>query len=192
VGGRRTPDGARIQKEERMKIIMKPEPGEYDPNAIMYAKLLPDDGMILQHLYNNRQMIDKFLSALTPEQWMHRYAEGKWTIKEILLHIIDDERIFAYRALRIARGDTTPLPGFDQDPYVVTSRANERSTGSLLEEYASVRNATLTLFGNLPDDAWMRSGTANDHSVTVRALIYHLAGHELHHLNIIREKYLSS
>lgn len=175
-----------------MKIIPKPEPGEYDPYAIMYVKLLPDDGMILQHLYNNRQMIDKFLSALTPEQWMHRYAEGKWTIKEILLHIIDDERIFAYRALWIARGDTTPLPGFDQDPYVVTSRANERSTESLLEEYASVRNATLTLFGNLPDDAWMRRGTANDHAVTVRALIYILAGHELHHLNIIKEKYLTA
>lgn len=174
-----------------MKLIPKPEPGEYDPYAIMYVKLLPDDGMILQHLYNNRQRVDKFLSALTPEQWMLRYAEGKWTIKEILLHIIDDERIYAYRALRIARGDTTPLPGFDQDPYVTASHANDRSVQSLLEEYASVRNATLTLFGNLPDDAWMKTGTANDHSVTVRALIYHLAGHELHHLNIIKEKYLS-
>jgi uncharacterized damage-inducible protein DinB len=174
-----------------MKLITKPEPGEYDPYALMYISLLPDDGMILQHLYNNRQMIDRFLMTLTPEQWMHRYAEGKWTIKEILLHIIDDERIYAYRSLRIARGDVTPLPGFDQDPYVITSRANERSTQSLLEEYASVRNATLTLFGNLPDDAWMRRGTANDHTVTVRALIYHLAGHELHHLNIIKERYLA-
>jgi uncharacterized damage-inducible protein DinB len=175
-----------------MKIIQKPEPGEYDPYAIMYIKLLPDDGMILQHLYTNRKEIDALLIRLTEEQWLHRYAEGKWTIKEILLHIIDDERIFAYRALCIARGDTTPLPGFDQDPYVVTSRANERSVGSLLEEYASVRNATLTLFGNLPDDVWLRRGTANDHTVTVRALLYHLAGHELHHLNIIREKYLST
>jgi uncharacterized damage-inducible protein DinB len=175
-----------------MKFIPKPEPGEYDPYTIMYIKLLPDDGMVLQHLYNNRQMIDKRLMSLTPEQWMYRYAEGKWTIKEILLHIIDDERIFAYRALRIARGDTTPLPGFDQDPYVVTSRANERSVESLLEEYASVRHATLTLFGNLPDDVWMRSGVANNHAVTVRALVYHLAGHELHHLNIINEKYLSA
>ncbi|MFA6440583.1 MAG: DinB family protein [Bacteriovoracaceae bacterium] len=174
-----------------MKFIPKPEPGEYDPYAIMYIKLLPDDGMILQHLFNNRQMIDKFLMSLTPEQWMYRYAEGKWTIKEILLHMIDDERVYAYRALRIARGDTTPLPGFDQDPYVVTSRANERSVESLLEEYASVRNATLTLLGNLPDDAWTRRGTANDHTVTVRALVYHLAGHELHHINIIKDRYLS-
>jgi len=173
-----------------MNLIQKPLPGEYDPYAIMYVKLLPDDGRIFHHLRTNAEMIKQFFLSLTPEQWMHRYAEGKWTIKEILLHIIDDERIYAYRALRIARNDTTPLPGFDQDPYVVTSKANERSVESLLDEYTTVRNATLSLFENLPNDAWMRSGTANNHSVTVRALIYHLAGHELHHLNIIKEKYL--
>ena len=173
-----------------MNLIQKPLPGEYDPYAIMYVKLLPDDGRILDHLRTNAEMSKQFFRSLTPQQWMHRYAEGKWTIKEILLHIIDDERIYAYRALRIARNDATPLPGFDQDPYVVESKANERSTESLLNEYTTVRNATLSLFENLPDDAWMRSGTANDHSVTVRALIYHLAGHELHHLNIIKEKYL--
>ena len=107
------------------------------------------------------------------------------------MHIIDDERIFAYRALRFARNDKTPLPGFDQEPYALESKANERSVESLLEEYSAVRNATLALFENLPDEAWMRIGTANDHAVSVRALIYHIAGHELHHLNIIREKYFS-
>jgi len=173
-----------------MKTITKPHPGEYDPYAIKYIKLLPDDGFILQHLRTNAETVQRLLQSLTPEQWMHRYAEGKWTIKEILLHMIDDERIYSYRALRFARNDETALPGFDQDPYVVASKANERTAESLLDEYAAVRNATISLFDNLPDDAWMRSGTANNHSVTVRALIYHLAGHELHHLNIIKEKYL--
>jgi uncharacterized damage-inducible protein DinB len=173
-----------------MKIILKPLPYEYDPYSIMYIKLLPDDGLVLKHLRTNAEVTTTLLLSLTSEQWMHRYAEGKWTIKEIVLHIIDDERIYVYRALRFARNDKTELPGFDQDPYVAASRANERSVESLLEEYRSVRNATLSLFENFPDDVWMRSGTANNHSVTVRALLYHLAGHELHHLNIIKEKYL--
>ena len=173
-----------------MKIIPKPLPGEYDPYAIMYIKLLPDDGLILRHLRTNAETTIQLLRSLTAEQWMHRYAAGKWTVKEILLHIIDDERIYAYRALRFARNDATKLPGFDQDPYAAASKANERSPESLMDEYTAVRNSTLSLFENLPDDAWMRSGTANNHSVTVRALIYHLAGHELHHLNILKEKYL--
>ncbi|MFA6455454.1 MAG: DinB family protein [Bacteroidota bacterium] len=173
-----------------MNIIPKPLPGEYDPYTIMYIKLLPDDGRILEHLQTNGEVLVKFLRTLTAEQWMYRYAEGKWTIKEILLHIIDDERIYCYRALRFARNDATALPGFDQDPYVTESHANDRTSESLIEEYRAVRNATLSLFTNLPDDVWSRSGVANNHIVTVRALIYHLAGHELHHLNIIRTKYL--
>lgn len=173
-----------------MQVITKPEPGEYDPYAFMYVKLLPDDGFILKHLRSNAEMFVAFLKTLTPEQWMRRYAENKWTIKEIVLHIIDDERIFAYRALRFARNDATELPGFDQDLYVTASKANDRSSKSLIEEYQSVRNATLSLFENLPDDAWLQRGSANNHPVTVRALIYHLAGHELHHLNIIKERYL--
>lgn len=172
-----------------MKIIPKPEPGEYDPYAIMYVKLLPDDGDILRHLRENGEMVKRYFSALTPDQWLHRYAPEKWSVKEVLLHIIDDERIYAYRALRIARNDKTELPGFDQDPYVVASEANNRTPESLLNEYETVRRATLSLFDNLPDDAWLRSGTANNHSVTVRSLVYHLAGHELHHLNILKEKY---
>lgn len=173
-----------------MKSIPKPQPNEYDPYAIMYIKLLPDDGLVLQHLAENAEMMKKFFLSLPKEKWEYRYAPGKWTIKEILLHIIDDERIYAYRALRFARNDATELPGFDQDPYAVHSKANERNIESLIEEYSAVRNSTLALFNNLPDDAWIRGGKANDHFVTVRALIYHLAGHELHHLNIIKERYL--
>ncbi len=121
---------------------------------------------------------------------MFRYAPNKWTIKEILLHMIDDERIYSYRALRFARNDTTPLPGFDQEPFARYSKANERTMESLIDEYQTVRNATISLIANLPEEALIRGGIANDHFVTVRALIYHLAGHELHHVNIINEKYL--
>ena len=121
---------------------------------------------------------------------MFRYAENKWTIKEILVHIMDDERIFMYRALRIARNDKTPLPGFEQDDYVPYSRANERSLANIFREYKTVRNATLSLFNSLSKEDLMRVGTANNHHVNVRALAYHIAGHELHHLNIIKERYL--
>lgn len=165
-------------------------PGEYDPYAIVYIQLLPDDGMILKHLRSNGRMVEQLLRSLTPEEWVFRYAEGKWTIKEILLHMIDDERIYSYRALRFARNDSTELPGFNQDPYVIESKANERTAASLMEEYAAVRNATISLCENLPEEAWMRGGRADNHPTTVRALIYHLAGHELHHMNIIKEKYL--
>lgn len=173
-----------------MTLIPKPLPGEYDPYTIAYIKHLPDDGNLLHHLRSNGEMMTVFFRSLPREKWEYRYAPGKWTIKDILLHIIDDERIFAYRALWIARGDTTPLAGFDQEPYAVAGKANDRSAESLLEEYTAVRKATLTLFENLPGDAWNRTGTANDHPVSVRALAYILAGHELHHLGVIKEKYL--
>ncbi len=173
-----------------MIIIEKPKPGEYDPYTIMYIKLLPDDGRVLDYLRKNSERTVSLLKSLTPEQWMFRYAEGKWTIKEIILHIIDDERIFAYRALRFARNDSTELPGFDQDPYVAASNADDRTPESLIEEFLAVRASTIALFQHLPDDAWVRSGIANGHAVSVRALVYHIAGHELHHFNLIKERYL--
>lgn len=174
-----------------MKLITKPEASEYAPYYDKYISLVPADGMVLQHLYNNRKMIDAFLMTLPPERWEHRYAEGKWTIKEMLLHVIDTERVFAYRALRIARADATPLSGFDQEVFVPASNANNRTVSSLLEEYAVVRQATLTLLGNLTDEAWGRMGTASECPVSVRALAYMTAGHELHHLNIIKERYIT-
>ena len=121
---------------------------------------------------------------------LYRYAEGKWTIKEVLVHIIDDERIYAYRALRFARNDKTELPGFDQDPYAFYSNANVRSIESIIEEYEAVRMSTITLFNGFSDDVMLRSGVANNNEVTVRALGYHIAGHELHHLNILKNRYL--
>jgi len=128
--------------------------------------------------------------SLRGEKLNYRYAQNKWTIKEILVHIIDDERIYAYRALCFARNDKTELPGFEQDDYALHSRANERSLENILEEYEAVRNATIALFNGLPEDSLLRMGTANNNKATVRAMAYHIAGHELHHMNIIKEKYL--
>jgi uncharacterized damage-inducible protein DinB len=175
----------------RMKLISKPQEGEYAPYAIMYIKLVPD-GLILQHLRSTIDTSCAFYQAIPKEKLDKPHQAGEWTIKEILLHVIDDERIYAYRALRAARGDETELPGFDQDAYVPCSEANSRSLDSLLDEFIGVRMATIRLFENLPDAAWRRSVVANGHLVTVRALAYHLAGHELHHIESIRENYLGN
>ena len=173
-----------------MKIIPRPELGEYAPYTIVYIGLLPDDGLILKHLQENLTSTSDFLRSLSEEKLSYRYAEGKWTIKEILAHIIDDERIYSYRALRFARNDTTELPGFDQDDYALQSGANERSIEDLLQEFATVRRATVALFESFNSQALMRVGTASGNVMSVRAAAYHIAGHELRHLNIIRERYL--
>ena len=173
-----------------MRLVEKPREGEYPPYAIQYIGLLPDDGRVLEHLRVNLAATRELLLPLSPERLRYRYAPGKWTIPEILLHVIDDERIYAYRALRFARADTTELPGFEQDDYVPVSGAGERTMESLLDELATVREATISLFAGLPDEAFLRGGIASGHFMTVRAIAYHLAGHELRHLNVIRERYL--
>jgi len=173
-----------------MKSIQKPNNDEYPSYAGMYINLLPDDGKVLDHLEKNRESLKQLVKSIPKEKLLYRYAEGKWTIKEVLVHIIDDERIYAYRALRFARNDSTELPGFEQDDYTRYSGANERSVESIMEEYEAVRSSTIALFNGFPDAAFMRSGVANGHIVSVRALIYHLAGHELHHINILKERYL--
>jgi uncharacterized damage-inducible protein DinB len=174
-----------------MRLIEKPKDGEFPSYAIMYIGLLPDDGLVLQHLEENFKIIKYLVLSLQEETLLHRYAKGKWTIKETLVHIIDDEHIYAYRALRFARNDKTELSGFEQDDYAAQSAANERSIENILEEYEAVRKATITLFKNLPDEALLRTGVANKNNVSVRALAYHIAEHELHHANIIKEKYLN-
>jgi uncharacterized damage-inducible protein DinB len=158
----------------------------------MYIRLLPDDGRILDHLWDNFRAARKFVRAIPGERLTHRYAPGKWSIKQILVHIIDDERIYAYRALRFARGEKLGLTGFDQDAYAAASEADRRSLDSILQEWETVRLATIALFANLPEASLTRighgSGSASDASV--RALAYHIAGHEQHHLHVIRERYL--
>ena len=173
-----------------MRKIEKPKDGEFPQYATMYIKLLPDDGLLLTHLKENFDKTKEFILSLPEEKLTHRYAKSKWTIKEILVHIIDDERIYAYRALCFARNDKTELPGFEQDDYALFSNANNRSIENILNEYEAVRNATITLFEGFGETALLREGIANKNKATVRALGYHLAGHELHHINIIKEKYL--
>ena len=122
-----------------MKTIRKPLPGEFPEYASMYINLIPDDGKVLTHLGNSFLEINKLVSSLSDEKLLYRYQKDKWTIKEVLVHIIDDERIYAYRALRFARNDETILPGFDQDDFAKYSDANNRPIANIMEEYEAVR-----------------------------------------------------
>ena len=173
-----------------MGIIAKPLADEYPAYASMYIDLIPNDGRLLQHFEDNFIASRKLIQSIPEKKLYYRYAEGKWTIKEILVHIIDDERIYSYRSLRFARKDSTELPGFEQDEYAASSGANERSIESILHEFETVRKATISLFENFTEEVFTRWGTANGNKVSVRALGYHIAGHEIHHRNIIKKRYL--
>lgn len=173
-----------------MPHIPKPHPGEYAPYTIMYIDLVPNDGQVLKHLRDHLAATLAFIRSFPAEKLATPHQPGEWTIQEILVHLSDSERIFAYRALRIARQDTTPLAGFEQDDYVPTSRANTRGLASILEEYAAVRLATVTMFESFEEDVYTRTGIASENRVSVRALAYIIAGHEQHHMNSIRENYL--
>ena len=172
-----------------MRTIPKPQPGEYAPYTTMYIDLLPNDGRILQHLGDNLESSRQFIATFPTTALAKPHAPNEWTIKEILVHIIDDERIYAYRALRFARNDSTELPGFEQDDYIAPSRANERTLDDIFAEFSAVRAATLTLYENLPEEALIRAGIASGNPMSVRTIAYHIAGHELHHMNSIRENY---
>ncbi len=138
-----------------------------------------------------KQLIDieQFFKECAKNKWNHAYTKGKWTIKEILIHMMDAERILAYRALRIARNDATALPGFDQDEFAPFMNAANRSPESIMREYRAVRMATIALFENLDDAASSRVGTASNDPASPLAMAFVIAGHEIHHMNIIREKY---
>ena len=170
--------------------IEKPNADEHAPYVESYIRLLPDDDLVLQHLQENLRTMRVFLRSLPEDKLLYRYAPNKWTIKEILLHLSDDERIYAYRALRFARNDKTELPGFDQDEYTHHSGANERSLEDLLDELATVRAATLSFYNGVPAEMLTCSGIADGNVMSVRAIAYHIAGHELQHLNVMRERYI--
>jgi uncharacterized damage-inducible protein DinB len=139
-----------------------------------------------------QQQVDTlaFFRSLTEEQLNYRYAEGKWSVKEILGHITDTERIMAYRALCIARGEQQALPGFEENDYVVTAHFDKRTITDLLREYTLVREANLALFRSFDETMLTRIGNASGRNISVRALLFIIAGHELHHLKVIRERYL--
>jgi hypothetical protein len=134
----------------------------------------------------------ELLQQLDGAPWKHRYAPAKWSIQELLGHIIDTERIFAARALRIARGDTTPLPGFDQDPYVAAAEADRCDPANLLAEFDHLRRSTVLMCRNFPDAAWMRQGTVSGQPISTRAMVCIILGHAEHHARVLRERYLTS
>jgi hypothetical protein len=169
--------------------IGRPAETEYMPYYGKYVSLVPG-GEILAILDQQSKETLAQLRAIPEERGTFRYAPDKWSIKELLGHLIDSEIIFAYRALRFARNDRTPLPGFEQDDYVRAGGFDARPLSGLIEELEMVRRATVLLFKHLPEEAWLRTGLANDSEVSVRALAYIIAGHERHHLNVLREKYL--
>jgi hypothetical protein len=169
--------------------MKKPQTTEYDAYYEKYVSLI-GESELMTALEGQPSELSGLTAALPEEKGSYAYADGKWTIKEMLSHLIDGERIFGYRMLRISRGDVTPIEGFEQDGYIENSHANERPFADLIEEFGLTRKANLMMMRNLRAEDWARSGTANDVSVTVRALAYIMAGHFRHHANILRERYL--
>ena len=169
-------------------MTTRPDQSEYDPYFSGYIDLVPD-GDIVTIL---KSQIDNTLALLrnvSEERAGESYAPGKWSIKEVIGHVIDTERIFAYRALRIGRNDKTPLAGFEQVDYVANTNFNARTLASLHEEFAIVRSASIQLFKYFTDGEWLRLGTANQKEMTARALAYSIAGHETHHVGILKSRY---
>jgi hypothetical protein len=167
----------------------RPDASEHSPYYSRYVALVPD-GDILAVLRRDRDEWQSLIAELSEAKGSHRYAEDKWSIRQVIGHVSDTERVFSYRAFRIARGDRTPLASFDQDEYVKTADSDRRTLSSLSSELLAVRESTLSLLTALPDEAWTRTGTASDNAVSVRALAYITAGHAQHHLKILREQYL--
>ncbi|HEV2423406.1 MAG TPA: DinB family protein [Terriglobia bacterium] len=168
--------------------IARPDPSEHAPYYGKYIALVPGDD-IMRALETQGRETAQLLAGLNESQAAHRYAPDKWSVKEVIGHVTDSERIFCYRALRIARGDQTPIEGFEQDDYVRAAQFDRLSIADLAAEFTVVRRATLRLFASLSPDAWTRRGIANNNEVSVRALAYMIAGHELHHRRGLREKY---
>ena len=167
----------------------RPQKSEYAVFYEKYVALVPG-GDFLEILEGQHSELQRLLSPLSEEQAEFRYAAEKWSIKEVIGHINDAERIFAYRLLRTARGDRTPLAGFEQDPYIQSGNFGARKLSDLLEEFTSVRKASITLVRSLDEQAWMRRGIASQKEVTALALAFIIAGHERHHRNILEERYL--
>jgi uncharacterized damage-inducible protein DinB len=170
-------------------MINRPNSDEYAPYAVVYVNAVPAGADVLQVLVNNQAATYNLFHNMTEEQAMHAYADGKWTLKEVLGHMIDTERVFSFRAFVFSREDIS-LPGFDQDTYVNSTDFNSRSIKNLADEFKAVREATLYLYRSFSAEQLGRSGVASGALVKVGALVYLTAGHEIYHLNIIKEKYL--
>jgi hypothetical protein len=169
----------------------RPEEGEYNPYYGKYIGLVPE-GDIVKTLTRQLPETLAILESIPEDRAGYRYAEGKWSVKELLGHLTDAERLFVYRALCIARGDTQSLPGFEEDDYVRGASFDSLPLAKIIAEFETVRAATISFFDNLEDAAWKRRGTANGSGVSVRALAYILAGHERHHRQVLKDRYLDA
>jgi len=168
--------------------IARPEAGEFIEYYGKYIDKVPGDDA-LPALTEQIGDTVRMLERLDEPRALHRYAPGKWSVKEVVGHLADGERVFAYRALRIGRGDATPLPGFDETQYVPAGRFDARPLGDVLAEFRAVRDASIALFRTFDADALVRRGTANGAVISVRALAWIVVGHELHHRALLSERY---
>jgi len=164
--------------------------GEYAPYQKGYMSLVSDEWPLNEELEVSVNNFVHFVRNIPMDKFDYRYAEGKWTIKEIIQHLIDSERVFAYRALRFCRGDSTPLAGFDENLFADNSRGEERHLTALLNELALVRQSTISLFKSLNDEELKRTGTASGYTISVRALGFAIIGHQNHHMKVFEERYL--
>jgi len=172
-----------------MTLVAFPQANEAAPYFFTYINLVPDDGPVLTHLSEGVQKVRQLVESI-PASWLIKpFAENEWTVQEILLHVMDTERIFSYRALRIARADKTPLPGFEQDAFAPHSRANTRTLASIFEEYQAIRASSIALFNSFDEEALNQIGTSSGNALSARAALYVIAGHELYHLKSIRDNY---
>lgn len=170
--------------------MRRPESTEYAKFYAGYVSLVPETD-VMTALQDQVFDFETLLADISDEQGDYAYAENKWTIRELLGHMIDGERVFSYRAFRISRSDETPLASFEENAYVANSNFKNRTLRDLVEEFSCLRNANVLMFQNMDETAWSRIGTASDAKVSVRALAYIMVGHVRHHLHILRERYLS-
>ncbi len=170
--------------------IPKPKSGDYPEYFSNYVNFFNDEIDVIGILEQNELFLSGLIANLDEEKLNWSYQEGKWSIKEIIIHLMDAERIFLTRALRIARNDKVDLPGFDQDDFAPFSGAKTRTKGSILSEYQAVRTNTLEFFKNIDQEALERRGSANGSPHTVAAIAFQIAGHEQHHIKVLQERYL--
>jgi hypothetical protein len=169
--------------------ISRPDTDEFAPAFAGYIARVPAVSDAVRQLEFQGDALVSFLSPLSDAQSGFRYAPGKWSIKEVLGHLCDTERILAYRMLRIGRGDATPLPGFDENAYVPAAAMDRRPLRDMLEDWSAVRDATVTLVRGMPDESWTRRGVSNNHPISARAFLYVILGHVEHHRALLKERY---
>jgi hypothetical protein len=167
---------------------MRPTPNDYSPYHAPYVDLVPEDDVV-SAIEQESSQTQRLLSSLDESKAAFRYAADKWSVKQVVGHIVDSERIFAFRLLAIARGEQSPLPGFDENLYVENAKFDAWTLGDLAENYALVRRSTIVLLRNLPDEAWTRRGVANGAEASVLGFAYVIVGHERHHTRVLRERY---